>query len=175
MHKFITKSMYIKMIILIILSILTYNFAQSQCILLLEKPGTVKNIKFRVGERIDVKTKNGDRINGIINKISDTAIIVNYFLIKIDEIKSIYSRRIILSALSHTGIKGSLGYTGIEAFNNLINNENPIFRNSTLKTGGIIFAGSIILKTITLRKRHIDNYKWRLKVLNFNILKDPGI
>jgi hypothetical protein len=175
MFKFIANFMILKILILLFLLRFGSNFSFSQCILLLEKPGTVNNTKFRVGNRIDVKTINNERINGLINQIRDTAIIVNYNLIKLSEIKIIYTRRTMISVFSHLGIKGGLGYVGIDGFNNLINNEKPVFRNSTLKTSGIMFVTGVLLKSISNRKRHINNEKWRLKVLNFNLLKDPGI
>ncbi len=175
MFNFIANFKILSTLLLLIIFGFSNNYAFSQCVLLLEKPGTINNIKFRAGNRIEIKTKNGERISGVINQIRDTAIIVNYNLVMISEIKNIYTRRTMISAFSHLGIKGGLGYVAIDGFNNLINNEDPVFRNSTLKTGGIMFAAGILLKSISNRKRHIDNEKWRLKVLNFNLLKDPGI
>lgn len=175
MFNFIANFKILSIILLLIMFEFNNHFVFSQCILLLEKPGTVNNAKFRAGNRIDVKTINNERISGVINHIRDTAIIVNYNLIKLSEIKNIYTRRTMISVFSHIGIKGGLGYVAIDGFNSLINNEDPVFRNSTLKTGGIMFAAGVLLKSISNRKRHIDNKKWRLKVLNFNLLKDPGI
>jgi len=33
----------------------------------------------------------------------------------------------------------------------------------------------MLLRSIAKRKRNIDNENWRIKVLNFSILTDPGV
>jgi len=175
MFHFNSKIKVLKQIFVLIILQFSFLYVSSQNILVIEKPGTVKNIKFRSGDRIELKTLNGEKIKGIINQIRDTAIVVNYYLININEISKIYSFRRLISAFSFAGIEGGLGYVVIDGFNSLINNERPIIRNSTLKTGGIMFGAGLLLKSLSKRKRSIDNHKWRIKVLNFSILKDPGI
>lgn len=175
MFKFIAKIKILKQILVLVFLQFFVILVFSQNILLVEKPGKVNNIKYRVGDRIDLKMLSGERHSGIINQIRDTAIVVNYILIMNNEIKNIYTLRRIISAFSHAGIKGGIGYFAIDGFNSLINNERPVFRNSTLKTAGIMFGVGLFFKSISKRKRHIDNENWRIKVLNFSILKDPGI
>lgn len=175
MFNFINKTKIMKQILFLIIMQFISVFAFSQNIFLIEKPGTVNNIKYRVGERIELRTINGQKVKGIINQIRDTAIVVNYYLVMNNEIKSIYTRRHIISAFSHVGIKGGLGYVSIDGFNNLINNESPVFRKSALEIGGIMFGAGVLLKSISKRKRNINNENWRIKVLDFSVFKDPGI
>lgn len=146
-----------------------------QRVFMVEKPGTVNNLKYNVGDRMELKTKAGEHISGIINQVRDTAIVVDYIFVMNDDIKNIYTRRVIFSVFSEVGIKGGIGYVFIDGFNNLINNESEIFRESALKTGGIMVGAGLLLKLISKRKRHIDNQHWRIKVMDFTILKDPGI
>ncbi len=146
-----------------------------QVFFMIEEPGTVNNLKFRIGDRIELKTKNGERIDGIINQLRDTAIIVNYNLVMNQDIAVIYSRKVIISMFSAAGIYGGIGYVSIDGFNNLINNESPIFRKSTLKTGGIMFSAGLLLRFFSKRKRPINNLDWRIKVMDFSIIQDPGI
>jgi hypothetical protein len=146
-----------------------------QLVFMVEKPGTINNLKYRCGERMDLKTKSGERISGIINQIRDTAIVVNYLMVKNDNIAIIYTRRVINSMFSAAGIFGGIGYVGIDGLNNLINNESPIIRKSVVKTGGIMLGAGLLLKLFSMRKRHINNEDWRIKVLDFTIINDPGI
>ncbi len=165
---------YRKAILYIILQlILITSFGQQ--VFVIEKPGTVNNLKYAVGNKIELKTKTGERISGIIRQIRDTAIVVNYYLIMNDDIAIVYTRRAIFSIFSAVGTAGGLTYVSVDGFNNLINNERPIFRTSTLKTGGIMFGTGGLLYLISKRKRHINNKDWRIKILDFSILKDPGI
>ncbi len=154
---------------------LTLITAFGQHIFMVEKPGTVNNLKYSTGDRMDLKTKTGERVSGIINQVRDTAIVVNYYLVMNDDIAIVYTRRAIFSAFSSVGTTGGLAYVGIDGFNNLINDERPVFRATALKTGGIMFGAGMLLKFISKRKRHINNQDWRIKVLDFSILKDPGI
>jgi len=146
-----------------------------QHIFMVEKPGTVNNLKFFTGDRLDLKTKTGDRISGIINQVSDSSIIVNQFLVMNNDIAVIYTRRVIISMFSSAGTLGGVGYICIDGFNNLINNKTEIFPKTTLKTGGILFGAGVLLKFLSKRKRQINNKDWRIKVLDFSIIKDPGI
>jgi hypothetical protein len=149
--------------------------AFGQRVFMVEKPGTVNNLKYNIGDRIELKTNKGERISGMINQLSDSSIVVNYNYVKIEDILIVYTRRYVFSILSAAGTTGGLAYVSIDAFNNLINNQDEIFRKSTLKTGSIMFGTGLLLKLISKRKRHINNEDWRIKVLDFSILKDPGI
>ena len=165
----------IKIIVFLSILHLALITALGQCIFMVEKPRTITNLKYRAGDRIDLKTKTGDRFSGFINQIRDTAIVVNYNLIMNENISIIFTRRVIFSMLSVAGTKGGLAYVGIDGINNLINNERPVCKTSTLKTGSIMFGIGLLLKLVSKRKIHISNENWRIKVLDFSIIKDPGI
>ena len=152
---------------------LTTSFGQR--VFMIEKPGTVNNLKYHAGDRIDLKIKTGERFFGFINQIRDTAIIINYNLVMNDDIAIVYTRRTIFSMFSVVGTKGGIAYVGIDGINNLINNEKPVCKTTTLKTGGIMFGAGLLLKLVSKRKRHINDKGWRIKVLDFSIITDPGI
>ena len=67
-----------KLVLTVILVLALSIAVNAQMILLLEKPGTVKNIKYRAGDQIYVKTKDNLKILGTINIITDSSIIINY-------------------------------------------------------------------------------------------------
>lgn len=169
------KLLIICIITIFILTIFFLKISICQSILLFEKPGTINNIKFRAGDRIELKTTDNEIYEGLINQIRDTAIVINYKTILCRDIKCLYLKRKMLYILSHAGIKAGIGYIGIDALNNLINGETTILRNSTLKTGSIMFGAGLLMRLLSGKKIKIDNKAWRIKVLDFAILKDPGI
>ena len=67
-----------KLVLTVILVLALSIAVNAQMILLLEKPDTIKNIKYRVGDQIYVKTKDKLKFSGAINIITDSSIIVNY-------------------------------------------------------------------------------------------------
>lgn len=67
-----------KLVLTVILVLALSIAVNAQMILLLEKPGTVKNIKYRAGDQIYVKTKDNLKFLGTINIITDSSIIINY-------------------------------------------------------------------------------------------------
>lgn len=145
-----------------------FNFAFAQKILLLEKPGTINNVKYKIGDGIDLSTDQKQKISGIISNIGDSIITVNYSKVKISEIRYINKRNVFPSILSGIGIQGGLAYVGIDLINNVINNETPYIRKSTLKTGAYSFGIGIIANLFIKNKRKIDGKKWRLTVLDFD-------
>ena len=67
-----------KLVLTVILVLALSIAVNAQMILLLEKPGTVKNIKYRAGDQIYVKTKDNLKFLGTINIITDSSFIINY-------------------------------------------------------------------------------------------------
>jgi len=137
-------------------------------ILLLEKPGTINNIKFRIGDRIEFSTIDNLKNWGIISHIGDSTITLNYLKVKINEIKYIYKRLLFPSIMNGVGIQGGLAYVGIDIINNLINDESPYIKKSTLKTSGYTIGIGIIAKFFSKNKRKIDGKNWKLTILDFD-------
>ncbi len=147
----------------------------SQKILVVEKPGTINNIKYTVGSTIKIKTIEGLRIDGHIILITDTTVVINYFTIKIRDIKNVYANRRLLQDFSALGITGGIAYTSIDALNGFINNDTPILRKNALKISGVMLGAGIIFKLFDTKKLKINNKDWRIKILDFGIINDPGI
>ncbi len=158
-----------------ILFLLITSSIFSQRILIVEEPGTINNRKFAAGSYISIKTNEGLKLKGHINNITDSTIVVDYITINIRDIKYVITSRRLIQDFSALGTTGGLAYVSIDAFNGLINNDNPIFRKNTLKIGGIMYGCGLFLKLFEHKRLCIDNKKWRIKVLDFSILKDPGV
>jgi hypothetical protein len=160
---------------LTIIFLLINNQIFSQKLLVVEKPGTINNIKYTIGSPIDIKTTDGIRLDGRIILITDTTVVINYCMIKIKDIKNIYASRRLIKDFSALGITGGIAYVSIDAFNGLINNDTPILRKNALKISGVMLGTGLLLSLFDTKKLVIDNKDWRIKILDFGIINDPGV
>ncbi|MCD4788567.1 MAG: hypothetical protein K8R37_01105 [Bacteroidales bacterium] len=160
---------YKQYITLTIFFALIFHFSFSQNIFLLEKPGTIKNYKYRENDHIRIKTISKDTIiAGIINKIGDSIIIINYANeISPDDISIIYRTRWGFALLQGIFFSAGVPYLAISTLNGVINNDSPIVSKETLIISGSLIATGIAITPLTTRKHKIDNTKWRVKILNF--------
>ena len=136
---------------------------------ILERAGTVKNYKYRVGDKISVLSRRGDVVvSGPICRINDSSIIVNYFYeVGINDIKAVYSPRYFIRILSKVCLIAGIGYFALDGFNSAINNENEIISNSTLITSGVLVGSGLAMKQFITRKFTLDK-KWRVKILDLS-------
>ena len=165
---------YINQLVTMFFLLITIN-SFSQIVLVVEQPGTIINKKYTAGNFISIKTINNLRLSGHINHITDSTIVINYITIKTSEIKYVYTSRWLVSTVSRLGIEGGVAYIMVDTFNGLLNNDKPILRNNAIKIGSIMFGSGLVLKLFSHKRLHINNKAWRIKVLDFSILKDPGV
>ena len=163
MHRLISINLFV-FIFLLTGSVLAQN------IFLLEKPGTIKNKKYYVGDQIKIRTIEKDTIiEGVINKIFDSVLIIDYNNeVRVSDIKMIYTKRWGFNLLKGIFQLSGFAYLGISSINGLINNDKPILPKETLIiSGGLIIAGFAMVPLAN--KRHIiDQEKWRVKTLIFD-------
>lgn len=163
----------LKMLIMCML-IISPALLHAQKILVIEKPGTVKNIKFEVNDRIKFKLENNMKINGRIQKLTDSSVFINREEFLFLKIKYFYRDRFGWKVLSNTTFQAGVAYLGIDALNNLVNNERPVVSAKTLKPSMIliiigVLASPLIEKRLEVRK------KWRVRVLDFDRLNNDII
>lgn len=137
----------------------------SQNMLLVEKPGTVKNHKYFAGDYISLKTKDGVKISGPINIIRDTNLIVDFTNeLSLSEIETVYKPRKLVQLSSSALIAGSLMYTGLDLLNGGSSGKS-FSKNAGLQTSLAILATGLGMQFFTKKKMHIDNEKWRIRIL----------
>lgn len=158
--------------LLFIFLLMGLNLA-GQNILIIERPGTIKNFKYFQGSQIKLKTISTDTIiSGVITLIEDDIIILNQdFSLKITDIKTVYKKRWGFSFLQYLGIFGGLAYVSINTINGLINNDSPVVPSETLIISGSMMAFGIILTPLTTRKIKTANGNWRIIILDFDNLE----
>ncbi len=137
----------------------------SQNMLLVERPGTVKNYKYFAGDHISLKTKDGVKISGPINIIRDTNLIVDFINeLSLSEIETVYKPRRLVQLGSSALIAGSLMYTGLDLLNGGSSGKS-FSKNAGLQTSIAILATGLGMQFFTKKKMHIDNEKWRIRIL----------
>ncbi len=171
MHR---KIFLFKVLMFIILNFFCF-YLKAQNILILEKAGTYRNIKYYEGDYIHFKTINNGlsiRYEGFISKIKDSSIVISDFtkkVIPIKDITVIYRERRLIEDIRELSINFGIVYVSLTAFNNAINNVNSILDRNTicLSCSSIVFG--ILLSPIRVRKYKVKKL-WRLKILDFSSL-----
>ncbi|MCD4663782.1 MAG: hypothetical protein K8R68_00840 [Bacteroidales bacterium] len=135
----------------------------------MERPGTIKNYKYRENDYIRIKLESKDTIiNGIINNISDSSLIINYANeIFLDDIAAVYKKRWGFTFLQGIFFMTGVPYLAISTLNGIINNDNPIVPPETLLISGSLIVAGIAISPLTSRKHIVDDKRWRVKILDF--------
>ena len=155
--------------LLVFLFISFSGFIVAQDIFLLEKPGTINNKKYYVGDIIKIKPLSKDTIiSGVINKINDSSIIVNYNNeIYLSDINIVYRSRWGFTILKNIFLISGFTYLGLSTLNGLTNNDVPIVPEETLIISGSLIVAGFALAPLATKRHKIDNKKWRVKILRF--------
>lgn len=152
-------------IVYILLFLFISNFTFSQTMLVVEKPGTVKNYIFEAGQYISIKTKTGEKISGPINIIRDSSLVVDFVHeLKVSDIQFVFKPRQLMSIFGTAFIGGSIMYIGLDAVNGGMKGKKLSEDSGFLVATGF-FATGVVMKIFSKKKMRIDNEKWRIKIL----------
>lgn len=134
----------------------------AQNMLVVEKPGTVKNYIYQAGDHISIKTTEGVKISGPINIIrNDSSFVVDYVHeLQLSDVEVVYKSRALLNMGGTALIGGSALYLGLD----LINHGGVKIDQSFWIAVGVAAAG-VIMKVFAKKKMHVHEVKWRIKVL----------
>ena len=163
--------MRIKLIIFFLFSLCLELAAQSNQFLSLnlKRGNNTKRIKFYLQDEICFKIPHSKKkITGIITSLSDSGLVLDsqrYIAYKnIKKILIDLSNH--LTHAASTFISGcGLGYIGLDALNNAINANSPVFKLQTLEIGaGLVLGGQII--RICSTKRYKMNRRHSLKFID---------
>jgi len=140
-----------------------------QKLLVLEKAGTVKNYKYKLGDEISVETKHENLVfSGSLTAIKDSTIVVEYYNeIKLAEISRVLRKRELFRIFSRAAIYAGVFYISLDALNGLINNDSPVIAENTLIATGALLGSGLLMKQFVIRKIDLED-KWRLKILDFS-------
>lgn len=150
------KHLYLFLILLFSTSLCAQNM------LVVEKPGTVKNHIYQAGNHIILKTTEGLKISGPINIIRNDSTFVVDFVHELDlnDVEMVYEPRVLLNLGGTALIGGSALYLGLD----LINHGGIKINQSFWVSMGVAATGVIML-VFSKKKMRIEEGKWRIKVL----------
>lgn len=141
----------------------------AQKLLLLQREGRVRNLKYFQGDIIIIDAyADTIRIKGRISGLTDSTILIDQkYEIPVDEITSILKKRTMLDFLSRgMGVFG-LTYFTLNGFNRWINHEYPIYDKESLMIVTGSLAGYFALSKFKYRKFRIGN-KWKIRILDLS-------
>jgi hypothetical protein len=147
-------------------------YASAQQYLVLQKTGTVKNIKYQAGNDISLQVARGDLIySGTISHIKDSSFVLNSLNeIFLDEVTTVFRQRRFVKVLSKTLLYAGLGYVALEGVNGVINDYSPVISKNTIIAGSVMVGTGLLLKPFYTRKFDTQE-KYVLKILDFEKLK----
>ena len=124
-------------------------------------------IKWRASKQIKTADST-EKIEGAIYKITDSSLIVNYGTeVMLKDISTVYRKRWGFNFLQKICLVSGALYISLSALNGIINSDDPLIPDETLKiSGGLLIAG-ILLTPLTTRAHHISPTKWKIKILDF--------
>jgi hypothetical protein len=140
-----------------------------QNIFVVEKAGGGGIRMFRENDQIKVKTRSTNvKIGGRINMISDSSLIINFANeVMLNDIEAVYRTRWGFNLLQKICLASGILYLSLSTLNGVINNDSPIVPDETLKIGGGLLIGGVLLTPLTTRTHRIEQTKWKVKILDF--------
>jgi hypothetical protein len=156
-------------ILVLLCFLLNISDSQTQNILILERPGTIKYFKYEVNDWIKLSTSKPDTtIHGFISLINDSSITIDRVNeVTLKNISTIIRKRWGFNFLQKLFITAGIPYLLISTINGVINNDEPVVPTETLIISGSLIAAAIVVTPLTSRKHKTDNKKWRVKILDF--------
>ncbi len=149
----------------LLLLVFSTHVTFSQTMMVVERPGTVKNYIFEAGNYISLKTTSGEKISGPINIIRDSSLVVDFtHEMELNEIEIVYQPRYLINIFGSAFIGGSLLYLTLDGINGGMKNKKLIEDPGFLTATGFLATG-VAMKLFSKKKMRIDNEKWRIKIL----------
>jgi len=142
----------------------------SQKILVIEKPGTVKNFKYYPGNSIKFAFGLGKEkvhYETMITNIYDDRFTADYHSdIFYNSITTVYRDQRYIKIIQYSAFVMGGGYLILDVFNRAINNDSPVFDESTMIISGVLIGVGLSLFPFKQRQLHIGD-KWQIKGIIF--------
>lgn len=135
--------------------------------MVLDKPGNVKRLRFRVGDEVAIKLRDDRReYRDVITYVTDTSIVILGTDVPLRSIRAVVVRRDKPLARAAVKIlpKAGLLYILAATFNPVFYNDSPDYNWSNVKVGAIVGGSALLLVPLLKRTYRINAFR-RLRVL----------
>ena len=118
-----------------------------------------KRERLRLGDPLKVKCKDGTILNGTLDYLGDSTIIVADDQVKISEIKRVVlvDKRQGWQLLSAVALRAGIGYFGITTFNGLINDDSPAVTEQNIRISGTFIVIGVAAALLNQKKMRIKD------------------
>lgn len=146
------------------LSLLLALTAQAQPILVLKNAPKAKLIKFLVNDKIQLKTIEGERINGKISLITDSTIQVGWREVQFSEIEYFRRHNQFVKTAGEGLFLGAGLFALVFVANGSITRLSPLITTGNLTfISGLVLSGSA-LRLLSQHTYHLDR-GWQIEVI----------
>ncbi len=117
-----------------------------------------KRYRFTPGDKFCIKTNDGHHYRDTIRALGDSVVVLTKNTITLQDIRSVYIDRsnIVTRSFSKAFLLFGVGFPALDAFNNFINREQPLFKKPALIEGGAVTSGGLLLKMLQVRKYRLN-------------------
>lgn len=158
-----------RVLLSIVLFMLVHQLV-AQKFLAVDSRVSTKRWKFYEGDFIQLKMSDNQKVSGYIVALGDSSLTIGKKEVELKKVLSIHLRghRYGLGILTTvTGMAG-IGYFGIDTFNRLINNNQPLVYEGTMLSSGILLSVALISDLFNRKTIKIKESR-QIKVLDLSI------
>lgn len=125
--------------------------------------GASRRTLYKEGAPLKIQTTDGRKVQGYINRIGDTAVMINGLDYRYDRIAAYYVPFRLCTIMGSALCVAGGGYLLLDGVNGAINGKRPVFHVEALATGIPLAAAGGVVLAFKEVKRRTD--KWRVKVM----------
>lgn len=160
------NSSILKYLLIVVLISGAFN-AVAQKILVLDKPGRVKRLRYFVGDKIQIITSDNSRISGEISVIGDSTITIEENKVVLSEISAVVKKRRFFSFTGTLLSTAGVFFGSIYLVNVAIDKDTKLDENAYV-LGGVLVSG-VVLSLFKEKKFKVKD-KGRLKILDVTMV-----
>ncbi len=125
--------------------------------------GASRRTLYKEGAVLKIKTTDRQKVQGYINRIGDTAVMINGVDYRYDRIAAYYVPFRICTIMGSALCIAGGGYMLLDGINGAITRKQPVFHTGALAAGIPLMAAGGVVRGFKEVKRNTE--KWRVKVM----------
>jgi hypothetical protein len=161
--------MTMRKLILLWVLLTAFSGAFAQKTLILEKIGTSTRYGFHLGDDVKIRTKKQNVIvKSYLWNLTDSSVTIGpRTTIPLSDISAVYKNYHFPKLMTRFLFIAGTGYFVLDAFNNLINNEQ-VFVPQTMIISASLIGVSLAIIPLSQKKIRIG-IRWKLKIMDINL------